>query len=397
MLDVIVAEVRMIDKLSYFQINTKIISGRGSLSSLGQIAKETGAQRYLLVADPAMTEHGILDSATKSLDASGLIGAIFQKVDPEPYLDNAEDAAAIGRNLGADFVIGIGGGSAMDTAKAAAILITNSGRAEDYIGLNKVEAPGVPTLMIPTTSGTGAEVTFTAVFTNRETKAKGGINSPFLFPSVALLDPELTLSLPPGVTAATGMDALTHAVESVTSRSSTVFTEALALTAIRLIGKYLRRAVYHGADIEARENMLMGSLLGGLALADAGVGAAHALAYPLGGFYRIPHGLANAMLIPHVMEFNLPSAEDKFALIARSLGESVEGLPDRWAASAAVEAVRTLCADIGIPASLSEVGVPREDIPKLVESALKVTRPVENNPRRLGPKEAEFIYELAFD
>lgn len=397
MLETIAVEVRMIDKLSYFQINTKIVSGRGSLASLGKIAKKAGAQRYLLVADPAMAEHGMLDSAIQSLEASGLSGETFQKVDPEPYLDNAENAAAVGRGLGADLVIGMGGGSAMDTAKAAAVLVTNTGKAEDYIGLNKVEAPGVPTLMIPTTAGTGAEVTFTAVFTNRETKAKGGINSPFLFPSIALLDPQLTLSLPPGVTAATGMDALTHAVESVTSRSSTVFTEALALTAIRLIGKYLRRAVYQGDDIEARENMLMGSLLGGLALADAGVGAAHALAYPLGGFYRIPHGLANAMLIPHVMEFNLPSAEDKFALVARALGESVEGLPDRWAASAAVENVRTLCADIGIPPSLAEMGVPRSDISKLVESALKVTRPVENNPRRLGPKEAENIYELAFD
>lgn len=387
----------MIDKLSYFQINTKIISGRGSLSGLGQIAKETGAQRYLLVADPALAEHGIVDCAVKSLGDSGLQGKIFQKVDPEPYLDNAEDAATLGRESGADLLIGMGGGSAMDTAKAAAILVTNSGKAEDYIGLNKVASPGLATLMIPTTAGTGAEVTFTAVFTNRETKAKGGINSPFLFPSVALLDPELTLPLPPSVTAATGMDALTHAVESVTSRSSTVFTEALALTAVRLIGKHLRRAVYHGDDIEAREQMLMASLLGGLALADAGVGAAHALAYPLGGFYRIPHGLANAMLIPHVMEFNLPSAEDKFALIARALGESVEGLPARWAGSAAVEAVRTLCLDIGIPASLSEVGVPMDDIPRLVETALKVTRPVENNPRCLGPEEAKRIYELAFD
>jgi alcohol dehydrogenase len=395
--ELVVAEVRMLDKLNSFQIRTKITFGRGSLSSLGQVAAEMGAQRYLLVADPALGELGILDSAEKSLSAAGLNGRVFQKVDPEPYLDNAEGAADLGREADADLVIGIGGGSAMDTAKAAAILLTNDGRAEDYIGLNKVELPGVTTLMVPTTAGTGAEVTFTAVFTNRETKAKGGINSPFLYPAAALLDPELTLSLPPNVTAATGMDALTHAVESVTSRSSTVFTEALALTAIRLIGENLRRAVYQGSDIDARENMLMGSLMGGLALADAGVGAAHALAYPLGGFYRIPHGLANAMLIPHVMEFNLPSAESKFALVARALGESVEGLPSRWAAAAAVEAVRTLCMDIGIPASLSEVGVPRGDVPKLVESALKVTRPVENNPRYVGPKEAERIYELAFD
>ncbi|HMK33976.1 MAG TPA: iron-containing alcohol dehydrogenase [Desulfomonilaceae bacterium] len=379
-----------------FQIRTKIVFGTGSLLKLGEVAKDMQVRRYLLIADPAMAENGTLDSAVNSLKTAGLNGDVFQKVDPEPYLDNAEDGARIGREAKADLVIGMGGGSAMDTAKAAAILLTNKGKAEDYIGLNKVESPGVATLMVPTTAGTGAEVTFTAVFTNRETKAKGGINSPFLFPSVALLDPELTVSLPPNVTAATGMDALTHAVESVTSRSSTVFTEALALTAIRLIAQNLRRAVYHGNDIQARDNMLMGSLLGGLALADAGVGAAHALAYPLGGFYRIPHGLANAILIPHVMEFNLPAAELKFALVARAFGESVEGVAARWAAEAAVEAVRTLCMDIGIPASLEEVGVPHSDIPQMVESALKVTRPVENNPRYMGPLEAEMIYESAF-
>lgn len=254
----------------------------------------------------------------------------------------------------------------------------------------------MPTIMIPTTAGTGAEVTFTAVFTNRQTSSKAGINSPFLFPQVALLDPELTLSLPPHVTAATGMDALTHAIESVTSRSCTPFTEALALAAVRLIAENLRRAVFHGDDIEARENMLYGSLLGGLALADAGVGAAHALAYPLGGKYRISHGLANAMLIPTVMEFNLPAAERHFAMIAKSMGEPVDGLPVRRAADAAVDAVRTLCADIGIPCFLSDLGIPMSDIPDLADIALTVTRPVQNNPRTLGKDEAIMIYEQLF-
>jgi len=183
----------------------------------------------------------------------------------------------------------------------------------------------------------------------------------------------------------------------VTSKSSSVFTEALALEAVRLIGANLRRAVFHAEDIEAREQMLLGSLLGGLALADAGVGAAHALAYPLGGLFRIPHGLANAVLIPHVMEFNLPAAERHLSLIALSLGEPVAALSPRRAAAAAVEAVKALCADIGIPAVLSELGVPRSDIPALVESAMKVTRPVENNPRTLTPDGAQSIYERAFD
>jgi alcohol dehydrogenase class IV len=387
----------MIDKLGAFHIKTKTLFGRGGISALGELAREMGAGRFLFVSDPALANNGVLDAAVNSLKDAGLEGVIFQGVEPEPYLDNAEDAAGMGRDAQADLVVGMGGGSSMDTAKAASILITNEGAAEDYIGLNRVNSPGTKTIMIPTTAGTGAEVTFTAVFTNRQTKAKGGINSPFLFPDVALLDPELTLSVPPDVTAATGMDALTHAVESVTSRSSTVFTEALALEAVSLIGANLRKAVFRGDDIEAREQMLLGSFLGGLALANAGVGAAHALAYPLGGFYRIPHGLANAILIPHVMEFNLPAAERHLSLIARSMGEPVEGLPPRRAAAAAVEAVRTLCADIGIPAVLSELGVPKSDVPMLVESAMKVARPVENNPRVLSPEAAQGIYERAFD
>ncbi len=387
----------MIDKLGTFHIKTKTFFGRGGISALGELAREMGAERFLLVSDAALANNGVLDKAANSLMGAGLEGVTYQGVEPEPYLDNADNAADLGRGAKADLVVGMGGGSAMDTAKAAAILITNQGAAEDYIGLNRVNAPGPKTIMIPTTAGTGAEVTFTAVFTNRQTKAKGGINSPHLFPDVALLDPELTVSVPPDVTAATGMDALTHAVESVTSKSSTVFTEALALQAVRLIGANLRRAVYHGYDIEAREQMLLGSFLGGLALANAGVGAAHALAYPLGGFYRIPHGLANAMLIPHVMEFNLPAAERHLSLIAQSLGEAVDALPLRRAAAAAVDAVRTLCMDIGIPAVLSEVGVPRSDIPMLVESAMKVARPVENNPRTLSPEAAQSIYERAFE
>ncbi len=386
----------MLSDLKTFQFRTKIFSGRGSVSNLGTIAKDFGARSCLLVADPELERHGLIEPVRASLRQAGIHVESSMKVEPEPYLDNADDAAAIGRDLGADIVVGLGGGSALDTAKAAAILVTNHGKAEDYVGLNKVPVAGSRTIMIPTTSGTGAEVTFTAVFTNRLTKAKGGINSSYMYPDAALLDPELTLSLPPQVTAFTGMDALTHAIESVTSRSASVFTQALSLTSVRLISESLRRAVYYGSDIDAREKMLLGSLFGGLALADAGVGAAHALAYPLGGHYRIPHGLANAILIPHVMEFNLPAAQEAFALVSKSMGESIEGLALRWAAQAAVDAVITLAGDIGVPVSLSELGIPRADIPMLVEGALKVTRPVENNPRNLGPEEAEAIYEAAF-
>jgi len=386
----------MFSTVKGFQIRTQLCFGRGSFGVLSDKVKELGRERCLVVADPALEANSTLGRVREDFRTQGVVGHFYTEMEAEPYLDRADQAADLGRDNDVGLVIGIGGGSAMDTAKAAAVLITNPGKAEDYVGLNKVSTPGLPTIMIPTTAGTGAEVTFTAVFTNRQTKAKGGINSPYLYPNLAILDPELTVSLPADVTAYTGMDALAHAIESVTSKSSSIFTEALSLTSVRLISANLRRAVFHGNDMTARENMLMGSLLGGLGLADAGVGACHALAYPLGGNYRIPHGLANAVLLPHVMAFNLPAAEQSLSMIARSMGEPVDGLPLRTAADAAVEAVRTLCNDIGIPESLSDIGIPRADIPLLVDTALKVTRPVENNPRFLGREEAARIYENAY-
>lgn len=386
----------MLDTLSRFKLKTQVVFGRKSLSAVGELAKELDGSRCLVVADPAMEHYRFLEAAVESLAGAGLETRTFEKIEPEPFLDNADDAAELGRRMNADVVVGMGGGSALDTAKAAAALIANGGNAGDYLGLGLVPKPSVPTVMIPTTAGTGAEVTFTAVFTNRETRAKGGINSPHLFPDRALLDPELTLSVPPDVTAATGMDALTHAIESVTGRACTVFTEAAAYTAIRLIAENLRRAVFHGEDLDARENMLLGSLLAGVALADAGVGAAHALAYPLGGNYRIPHGLANAVLIPHVMAFNLPAAEDKFARIAQSMGIPTTGMSMRESAEAAVVEVSTLAADIGIPTSLDSLDVPLEDVPMLVEGALKVARPIMNNPRPVSDKDAELVYLMAF-
>ncbi len=386
----------MLDHIQTFQVRTRVLLGKGGLQALGEVARELGCTRYLLVADPSMRRLGHLDTAHSSLRTAGLDGEDFDEIEPEPYLDGADAAAKQGRQADVNLVVGIGGGSALDTAKAAAALVVNGGLAESYVGLNLVPGPGLPTIMVPTTAGTGAEVTFTAVFTNRATNAKGGINSPHLFPDVALLDPELTVSLPPEVTAATGIDALTHAIESVTGRACTVFTEALGLAAIRLLGAHLRRAVYHGDDLQAREMTLKASLLAGLALADAGVGACHALAYPLGGTYRIPHGLANAMLIPHVMEFNLPAAEEQFRLIAESMGVQVAGANPRDSGRRAVDAVATLCRDIGIPLSLESVGVARADVPALVEIALKVARPVENNPRTLRADDAIAIYEKAF-
>ncbi len=387
----------MINQLKRFHFKTQALVKNRAAHEIGRIAKDMGATRYLMVVDPAIKENGLAEPVIQSLNNEGVHGEIFAEVEAEPYLDGAEEAARIGSGNRADIVIGLGGGSAMDTAKAASALITNGGKAEDYVGLNLLKKPGLKTIMIPTTAGTGAEVTFTAVFTNRQTKAKGGINSDFLFPDVAVLDPELTLTCPPMVTAYTGMDALTHAIEALSGKASTPFTTSLGLEAVRLISGNLRRAVYNGEDIQARENMLIGSLLGGMALADAGVGAAHALAYPLGGNYRIPHGLANAVMIPYVMEYNLPAAIEPYSLIARAMDPCYEISRPRDLAEAAVGLVMELCEDIGLPITMKGLEIPEADLPGLAPIAMKVARPLENNPRFVSEKDAIRIYKSAYE
>jgi alcohol dehydrogenase len=250
--------------------------------------------------------------------------------------------------------------------------------------------------MVPTTAGTGSEVTFTAVFINADEKKKAGINSPYLYPEVSILDPELTLGLPPAVTAFTGMDALTHAIESYTSKAASPLSAMFSQEAIQLIGKSLRQAVHQGSDLNARSNMLMGSLLAGIGLANAGVTAAHSLAYPLGGVYRVPHGVANALLLPAVMEFNAFSCPEKFAQIAAWMGENVQGLSVKKAAVLAVESVQRLAKDLEVPQRLSDLGIPQLAIPGMAEEAMKVARPLENNPRPGSLEDAIGIYEKVF-
>jgi alcohol dehydrogenase len=250
--------------------------------------------------------------------------------------------------------------------------------------------------MIPTTAGTGSEVTFTAVFVRKNLKKKEGMNSPYLYPELALLDPELTLSLPAQPTAQTGIDALCHAVESYTSVNASPMSELFSLEAIALIAENLRTCVHNGKNLHARENMLLGSLYAGLGLANAGVTAVHSLSYPLGGRYGIGHGLANTVMLPAVMAFNLPAALDKFADIAEAMGECTDGLPAREAAYLALEAVEALIEDCGIHTSLEELGIKKKDFPALADVALTVARPLENNPRKVTKEAAIEIYADAF-
>jgi len=379
-----------------FRAAGEITFGSGSIGDAGAIIKRHGGKKILMVVDSGFAKNGPLEELTGALQREKLSFVIFDGVEPEPRVEVADRCAGLARKERCDFVLGVGGGSAMDTAKAAAVLATNEGRARDFQGLNKVPKAGLPKGMVPTTAGTGSEVTFTAVFINEEEKKKAGINSPFLYPEMSILDPELTLGLPPAVTAFTGMDALTHAIESYTSKAASPMSEMFSEEAIRRIGKSLRQAVDQGSDLDARTHMLFGSLLAGVGLANAGVTAAHSLSYPMGGVYRVPHGVANAMLLPAIMEFNAFSSVKKFAEIAELLGEKVKELSVKEAAVLAVETVKQLAKDIGIPQRLSDLGIPETAIPGMAEEAIKVARPLENNPRPVSLEEAIRIYHSIF-
>ncbi|MCX5829980.1 MAG: iron-containing alcohol dehydrogenase [Deltaproteobacteria bacterium] len=383
-------------KIFSFTGARRIVFGNGSFQQLPEQIRELQAKRPLIVLDKQLAATGMKDQVIELLKKSGMEGQIFDKVDPEPKISLADEGAKLALKAKCDIIVGIGGGSAMDVAKAIAVLATNKGKAVDYLGLNKVPGPGLPKIMIPTTAGTGSEVTFTSVFVRPELKKKEGMNSPFLYPDLALLDPLLTVSLPPGPTASTGIDALCHAIESYTSINASPLSELISLEAIALIAENLRTAVHDGSNIVAREKMLLGSLYAGLGLANAGVTAVHSLSYPLGGKYGIPHGLANTVLLPHVMSFNLPGAQEKFVDIAEAMGEMTDDMPLREAAYLAVEAVNALVEDCGILTNLEDLGIKEDDFEEMAKIAMTVARPLANNPRQVTLEDAVAIYEDAF-
>jgi alcohol dehydrogenase len=382
-----------------FSVNqpTRILFGVNIVKQLADLASELGGRRVFLVADPGLHQAGIIKQTTAILKKAEIPYTLYDKVTPEPGLKLADQGVKLAQKNKTDCVVGLGGGSALDIAKAVSILLTNGGKAEDYLGLGKIKRPGVPKIMIPTTAGTGAEVTFTAVFINEKTKSKGGMNGDPLYPDGALLDPALTLSLPPHVTAATGIDAFTHALEAYVSTGAHAISDIYALEAIGLISNNLGAAYANGSNLEARSAMLLGSLLGGKALATAGVGLVHAMAYPLGGMFNTAHGLANAVLLPYVVEYNIIGNPEKFSTVAQVMGYESEGLPLREAAQLAVEAIHQLNADVGIPSSLADLNIPADKIPEMAEIALTVTRPVENNPRKPTREDVIAVYEAAFN
>jgi alcohol dehydrogenase len=372
-----------------------ILAGLGAFEKLGPEAKGMGATRAFVVTDKGVIDSGIGKKAQEILGKEGIGVELFDRVIPDPDVACFETCLETARKQKFDLIIGIGGGSSMDIASITSVMLTNPGTVYDYFGIGLVKNPGVPCILIPTTAGTGAEVTPNAILTDTKAKLKKAVVSPFILPRVAIIDPLLTVSMPPSVTSSSGIDALTHAVESYTSNNANILTDLFAKEAMILIGRSLRTAVANGNNLEARYDMSMGSLYAGISLANAGVTAVHALAYPLGGTFNVAHGIANGLLLPYVMEFNVLGDIPKFAKIARFLGEKVDQLPLLDQAYQAPRAVKAIYRDLKIPQSLTELKVPREGIPDMAKAAMNVTRLMGNNPRAMTLQDVERIYEKA--
>lgn len=377
-----------------FTAPANVTFGPGAVQTLPELVAGFGA-RTVVVSDPGIAKAGILDRIVALLSDAGVAAEAFTQVEPNPSVETVHAAHDLFRRSRAAFVLGVGGGSAMDVAKVVAVLAAHGGRVHDYEGIGKVPGPGVPCVAIPTTAGTGSEVTIYSVITDRPRRFKMTIGSPHTVPQVALCDPELTRTMPQPLTAATGMDALTHAIESYVNTVHNPIAAALALEAMRLIGRSLRTAFANGSDLRARTEMLLASTMAALAFTRTRLGNVHAMAHPLGAHFDIPHGVANAVLLPAVMAWNLIACHDTYPQIAAALGERASGLPAHAAAEAAVEAVRALARDVQIPERLRDLGVTREAIPRMTEDAMKSGN-VLVNPRATTAADVAALFEAAY-
>lgn len=384
------------DRMLEMQMSGRLVFGRGAVMQLPAALTQLGLRRPLIVTDRGLVNTGIPSRIECLLDDAQLSHSLFDGVEPDPRVEIVHACVAAARAGQCDGLIGIGGGSALDIAKAASVMLTNQGCIVDYVGTDLIRQAGLPKVLIPTTAGTGSEVSPIAILSDTEAHLKKGIVSRWLYADVAIVDPDLALSLPPHITAYTGVDALTHAIEAYTNRFAHPLIDTLAMKAIELIGQYLPRAVARGDDAEARYFMSMASMLGGMCLGPVNTGAVHALAYPLGGLYNVPHGVANSLLLPYVMRYNLLSSEARYANIARALGVRTGALSSREAAEQAIAAVERLCRDIGIVSRMRELGVPESAVEPMAQAAMQVTRLLNNNPRVMTLEAAREIYRQAY-
>lgn len=379
-----------------FETAPKIICEQGATSRLGELVKNMGVRRLFLVTDAGLIKAGVIDTALASLSIADITVTVFSEVLADPPQEKILAAVDAAKHAQADGVVGFGGGSSLDTAKLVALLACTPQELSEVYGIGLARGPRLPLIQIPTTAGTGSEVTPISIVTTPNNEKKGVV-SPLLYPDVALLDSLLTLGLPSRITAMTGIDAMVHAIESYSTRlKQNPLSESLALKALALLYTNIRRVLANGQDADAREAMLLGSLFSGMAFANAPVAAVHALAYPLGGHFHVPHGLSNSLVLLPVLTFNLQSTTSRYADLGRAMLTSLVGEDDHAAAQAFLDAMRALVAEMPYEQRLRDVGVSETDLPMLATDAIKVQRLLVNNPRDLTYEDALSIYEQAF-
>lgn len=370
------------------------LMGSGSLGEAMQAVKGLGYRKALIVTDAMLNKLGLADKVAKLLNELQIATVVFDGAQPNPTKGNVRAGLALLRANQCDCVVSLGGGSSHDCAKGIALCATNGGEISDYEGVDRSVKPQLPLVGINTTAGTASEMTRFCIITDEETHIKMAIVDRNVTPILSVNDPDLMLAKPKALTAATGMDALTHAVEAYVSTAATPITDACALKAVELIARHLRTAVAKGDDLHAREQMAYAQFLAGMAFNNASLGYVHAMSHQLGGFYDLPHGVCNALLLPHVEAFNVKTSAARLRDVAQAMGENVQGLDAQAGAQACLAAIRKLSSDIGIPKSLGELGVKRADIPTLAANAMKDACGF-TNPRSATQTEIEAIFEGA--
>ena len=374
-------------RVDVFRIPTRILFGRGVALTVAEPLRQVGAKRVLLVTDKGVRAAGLVAPIEERLRDAKIPYEIYDEVVPDPGVGEVQRAYERAKAYGADAFVAIGGGSSIDTAKMAATLLTNGGTVLDYIGIDKVPKPAAPVVAIPTTAGTGAEITVNSVIADPARHRKLVIISPNATALFALEDPNMTLTLPAFVTAITGMDTLVHAIESFVNKNSYPMTAILALQAIRDAGRALPRAVKDGSDMDAREEMMRAVISASLAFSNTRLGNVHAMALPLGGWAHVAHGTAVAILLPHVMDFNRSAAEEKYAAVGEALGVAKDS-------TAAVKRVFALNEEIGVPTGLRKVGVSADLIPNMTKDAM-LSGNIAVNPRATTAEDIEALFRAA--
>ena len=376
-----------------FLLPTKVVYGPGCLKELTTELAAFGGKRPIVVTDSGVQKAGIAKRVTDLLDAAGVEYIVYDGVEANPKDVNVEEGARIAREFGADSIIAIGGGSPIDCAKSIGVLLAhNADKIKLYEGKTAATLPLPLLISVPTTSGTGSELTFSSVITDTANKYKMTVKSPFTAAKVAVCDPELTLSVPPMVTASTGVDALTHAIEAYTATCSEPISDAVALYAIELIYENLAQAVKNGSDLAVRSGMLMGSMLAGIAFSHSDVASVHCVAESLGGVYDLPHGMCNAIFLPYVMEYNMDYCQEKYARVAKAMGLQFSSVEE--GAKAAVEAVKQLCREVGLP-TFRSLGVGEEQFDQIAEmSARNIS--TDSNPRPMSKDDYMAVLRKAY-